>query len=1048
MLSQSRIGRTEASKLGISIFDCKGLSISDMRRLIQEEALRKGPGQDRTLESARTQPDPTMSVEADQVIEVRDASRDNRTMELDASEIEILGQAPSKPGAPAVDESVTALLADIDRHSGLPPAQPRPKMVGERSDDSVLFSLGEPESRVGGDASVLASLSELQRIGAERKAEEATEPERPASPDSSVEMSLQELQQIERDRSAAEDEEKQAAARAEQERRAALEQRRLEEQQALEYARLVEAEEQLGRAVDELMESVPPEQAGETKSLVYRMGEIEMLLFSEHFREGKAVWLLPVGLGGRAEELSDKVGDAPMITIIDKTYFICAQRHGMEKAVEAVRKGENLVLSKKPLERPAEAEAQADWPASSPWGQDYITRTLEGEELTSGKIVLPERAMRWLMPAPHEGMDENAARAILRRFRDEPRIVLGGKPFFVFAGNEGFAGAKWCVRTGNLLQIWATQGTEYDMVSSMGGSLPAVRVMEGTETTGPGVPVGNGPARYMLQGDELVAGFGALPERALRWLVPAPDEDMKDRVSESIRKKFSNDTKITLNGRSYYIFEGEEGFANASWCARTGNILYIWPQAVTEYDYLGSMAGADGALRTVKESGWPERFLYHRMDDDERARWSSLFADQVPVLMHPMPDPATEIAEERAMLEEMPAILGCRTVSLGGNSYFALPVQNVMIWKEMVVRYPKTRIASSDGEVLSLWEEAGRSLFASTTFHIFDSKAKGPSLPPHGGHVVPYDDEVLDVEALYEFGKKSRYLYPLPENVGEMGVDTFNNLLSITTREVKKSGHSPLLSLHGRWYFALEYSYAGSRLTTLEDGKLRIYPENHAGTSQQDLLARMRGRLARQEPDDEFTRLPADPGQRKPLLTSFPPGRVRYLFNIDADDPNYTPRDSDIVVKDGDLQSVWRMTDHPIPGMTIAVARQGERIIPIREEEPQGRSASELLAAIPADFGKRDPTVELSAADLIVEPPQGPAKSIPPPVPRRRTSPAPAEPSTPAVQIHTGEYEIIAGEGDGSAAKPRTPKPPPPKRKGDDQPVELGSGEFEIDDEE
>ncbi len=1062
MLTQRRIGRSEASKLGVSIFDCRGLSIEDMRELIRAESLARSP--QRTLESAKapTQPDPTISVDADQIVEVKDASRDNRTMELSADEVEVVS-APRPARADESYGSVTALLADIDRRSGIPPAQPRQKMIGERSEDSVLFQMdgdaggsadssvltsleeirglgseapkpeprrigqrsedsvlfqvGEPASS-SGDSSVQISLEEVQRLGLAMAAERAANPPREAAakiaraPESSVEMSLHDLDDLERERVAREEAQRKEAEAAAAEERRKTEAARREREDAAEKARIRQAEEQLGRAVDELLESSAPEEGGE-RSLVYKMGEVEMLLYSDMLRQGRSAWLLPVGLSGRPGEDAATmagIGDAPTITIADKTYFICAQRHGVEKAVEAVRKGTTLTLSKKPLEIPVEVEIEADEPAAQegglPWKQEYITHMLEGDDLVAARIVLPERAVRWLMPAPDETTKEAAARAILKRFGDEPRLTINGKSYFVFQGAEGFAGAKWCARTGNMLQAWSASATDYELDSSMGGSEPAVRALEPTDSEGPGLKWDGGHVRHILQGDELVSAFGALPERAVRWLIPAPEAGASDKTSQSIRKKFGSEPRLTVKGKEYYVYEGEDGFANAHWCARIGNILNVWPQAMTEYDYMGSVGGsvAAGALRTVRESGWPERFFYHDMDAAERQAWTSLFKERTPILLHPVPDADTGISHERTMLEEMPKVWGCHTVSLGGKSYYAVRIDGVNGWKAMVAQYPQTRIASADGDQLSIWEEAGRSLFVSTTFRIFETSEVGPPLPAGEGRVVPYDEEILDVELLHQSGKKSRYIYPLPENVGDMGIETFNNLLAIATGEARRTGQSPLITIQGRWYFALEYSYAGTRVTSFQEGALTIHPEGYIASSQGE---------------EEFVRLPSDPRMRHALRTSFPPGEVRYLYEVDSNDPNYEPRGDDMIVKDGAVTRVWRMADHPIPGVTRAVIRKGERIIPLREEP--GSAELERPAPSPVRSGARDPTVELDVGDLMVEPPQPSAPSPPrrmtsrgpPPAPSRRPAEkkaeAPKEPSG-AIEIHTGEYELADDE--------------------------------------
>ncbi len=1042
---QRRVGQTAASRLGISIFDCTGKTIKQLKGLVEAEALRRA----------------AESEQATEKVQAADRARENRTMALDDSELEVLseggksegsGDAPTDPkaGPPAEarpeDEmgDVDGLLRDIGRLTGRPP-RPERKLTAQRGDDSVLFTIkkdGEPAAE-GADSSVMLSLADLQRVGAERAAEPKPEPKPAAAPakkrpESSVEMSLQELQGIEQERLEAERIEAERAAeqmRLAQEKEAARlaeERRRAEaEANAREEAQLREDDERLSREVDELLESFPPDETADRVSAC-QLSEVQLLLYSDILPEGRRMWMIPVSLSNHPEqdtELMALIGGSPAITLAERTYYICTESHGIAKAVEAVRRGRELALARHAPEPSAEIPVEVDeTELGLPWKQDFIAHTLEGDELRDAAIVLPERAVRWLLPVPDAGSSEGAAKALFRRFKDEPRLTIGGRSYFVFAGKEGFAGAKWCARTGSLLQVWSEPGTDYSLEDSADGSSGSIRVLDTSKgAEGAGIPWDEGHVRYMLQSEEYVASFAALPERAVRWLIPAPEPDMKDRVSESIRRKFADEPKLELNGKTYYVYSGEDGFAGARWCARTGNVLNVWPQAMTDYEYAGSLGGrsAEGALETVKETGWPERFFYHRMSAEEMEAHAGLFPEGEPVLMHPVPPADTAISGERTMLEELPA-LGARKAVLGGNEYFVVPLDSMSAWRHITIYCPKTRVAARTEDRLGIWEEAGAILFNGTTFNVYPAENRGPPLVRDGGHVVPFENEELDVEYLYQGGKKSRYLFAVPERVGEIGAETFNNLVQIAASEARKTGQSPLISLQGRWYFALEYAYVGSRLTSLEEDRIRVYPVNEAGISQRDLLAEMKARIIQKRVgnDAEFVTLSTDPGMRSKLLTSFPPGKVRYLYNIDPDDPNYAPEASDLIVRDGDVQSVWRMSDQPIPGMTIPVMRKGDVVFLVEE------ARRESIAPRPVQPARPEPTMELSAGDLMIEPPMVLKPNPAPPVPARKGTiqgfPAihelAQEPSEPPMEVSSGQIVIDSGEMQAGAAGAKKPE--------------------------
>jgi ankyrin repeat protein len=101
-----------------------------------------------------------------------------------------------------------------------------------------------------------------------------------------------------------------------------------------------------------------------------------------------------------------------------------------------------------------------------------------------------------------------------------------------------------------------------------------------------GVVLGDDIISFIISETELAMCVDALPNGVVRWLVPVPPADTE---STQVLGKFKNDKPVSFGGEQYFISDAEGGFAGARKVVRTGNIVRVFPDALTQYDFVGDV---------------------------------------------------------------------------------------------------------------------------------------------------------------------------------------------------------------------------------------------------------------------------------------------------------------------------------------------------------------------------------------------------------------------------------------------------------------------------
>ncbi|MFN7991737.1 MAG: hypothetical protein U0R44_06300 [Candidatus Micrarchaeia archaeon] len=875
MASLRKRGETKAQELGVSSFDTRLLSLRSIARILDAEG-----GPDRP---AAKPPNP---------------GTENRTVEL--SMVEIIEQPPARRRRPkkknAVDE-VDELIRDLEeRHSTRPPpslaepvAAPQIPLTGARGENSVLFRISSepanPESSIvtsladlqrlgrelraeppevkaaASESSVVTSLAELQKIEAERVQAPPAKPAlKKAQPESSVVESLEEIRRIHEERVAAEEMERMARLQMEMEAAALKEKEEAEQARIQEEAAALIREEMLAREVDDLLDSLPPPGEHDARSTIYKLNEKETIIFKDDFPEGQGRWIIPVDHAGDAdsEEAVDRILASPTIVLAGKSYYICEERHGIEKAVRAVRKGDALSLSNESPEASVEIQIEVDF--GIPWGDEHVEHRLSEDERVMCDDLMPERKVLWLVPVPPSGTKDKGDLEVITRFKEEPIVRIAGK--------------------------------------------------------------------------------------------------------------------------AYYVYEGESGYGNARKIARVGDTLQVWPVATTDYEILGepSMEIKKPLSQPArKRSEWPDSFYTHQMSEEEMADHRDHLPEGAPVLIYPVPEPGSEISLDRTVVRDLAEKHSAQRVLLGGREYFAFRMREISAWREIAIMCPQTRVASRHGRTINIWEENGSRLFSNTAAG-GTSGHTGPPLPPTEGYVFPSPAELLDLEGLYNLGKKSRYLYALPDDLGKMNIDSFNSLVMIGVNEAKETSMSPLISIRGRWYMALEYPMEGARRTELRRERIYVHPSRPSWDGK---LGELRARLVakRKAGEPEVVRLPQEPRARLAAIRMFKEGEARFVIHVEPGMEKAVPESQRFQTVDGETVSTWRVVEEDIPGHAIAVMRRGEDIFPIEQRAesvraPPRRSTMAYGTKIRAPEEASEAAIEVTSGQIIVEPAgNGPPRS-------------------------------------------------------------------------
>ncbi len=408
---------------------------------------------------------------------------------------------------------------------------------------------------------------------------------------------------------------------------------------------------------------------------------------------------------------------------------------------------------------------------------------------------------------------------------------------------------------------------------------------------------------YRLTNDEIAICEQALPNRQRRYILPVPEEDEKG--AEMVKMALKDEDKVRIAGKSYFIMDME--FAGAKIVARVGNVINVWPHAATNYEFLGKI-GVD--TPEYDEVEWSNKIIL-KVRDEEKEIADGLIPQNRPVLLHPVPAPYTKNPYNLKIMKDCSEV---PIADIDGDEYYVLEPENMAVWREIVFNMKKARMADRSGDSVSLWSKAinGYILFSGgDTCHLGKyGEPCAPLIPKgHRGIVEPYNAEVVDIMTVYADGERTRYLYPMPDKISGMDADTLRSLMVIATGYVDKENHSPLISLRGRWYMALEFPWQGARKTSYEDGAITIHSEDNGESKFRKMQLELQQK--REENEAPIVKLPSDPEQRVRLMQRFPEHKSRYLLAVAENVETQAP---DVWIKNGDEATRYLVFDKPVQG--------------------------------------------------------------------------------------------------------------------------------------
>lgn len=423
--------------------------------------------------------------------------------------------------------------------------------------------------------------------------------------------------------------------------------------------------------------------------------------------------------------------------------------------------------------------------------------------------------------------------------------------------------------------------------------------------SGPGLIWDNEIRRYELEDNSDAMG---LPEKEVRWIIPTEEA-----------------TGIEIRGKCYHITE--EHAAGSMACLRNGNTLHVWSSLKHEPELLESLG-----VREYQQAEWPEGDVSKRLTKPEFDSYSRVLPENRAVLLHPSPDEDTRNEHDKIIRSIYDGTVP--EITIGDRSYYILDIEKMSDWMDNVFNLPNTRMAARTGDLISVWNMNGYSLFKceSTVHHRTSYGPRGDPLPEKGG-VKVYDMEKADVSEVYKTniaeqkGTRDMYLYELPERISDMDAEELVRLISISTKYIEKEGHSPLISVRGRWHIALEHPNPNAVQTSYEEGMVIVHTEAPEWSR---ALQNMKVTMQHRKDDDSFVTMPKDPKARMPLLELFPADACRYLLLAKEGELYDVPL---VTVENGHGSSQYWVFKTPVEG-SFMVERNGESITKVEPRKP------------------------------------------------------------------------------------------------------------------
>ncbi len=112
-----------------------------------------------------------------------------------------------------------------------------------------------------------------------------------------------------------------------------------------------------------------------------------------------------------------------------------------------------------------------------PWEEQHSIYRLTDREQQECEKALPERETRWVLPVPPGDSKEKGEVAILAQFAHETRREFNGREYYIV--QKPFGGAKRAARTGCLLHIWPESSTDYEFLGEVSGETGLSQPMTG-----------------------------------------------------------------------------------------------------------------------------------------------------------------------------------------------------------------------------------------------------------------------------------------------------------------------------------------------------------------------------------------------------------------------------------------------------------------------------------------------------------------------------------------------------------------------------------------
>jgi hypothetical protein len=411
-----------------------------------------------------------------------------------------------------------------------------------------------------------------------------------------------------------------------------------------------------------------------------------------------------------------------------------------------------------------------------------------------------------------------------------------------------------------------------------------------------GIPWKDEPITYKLGRQEKESCLSALEEGKRRLIIPVPEGD--DEAATFVKSALNKEDLVLLAGRPYYVID-EPFVTGTKTVAMVGDTLHVWPTEMTSHALLQAMRVECDEYEIVK---WGKTPIL-RLQDDERSLVYDQMPENRPRLLYPVPSKDTKHDHNRQVLQ---AYSAQPVVSIGGRHYYVMNIRSMAEWKLHTANLPNARMAVRDGDMVTPW--TGRNMNGYSLFQWPTGRREGsygkrgaPLRPKQIGACTEevYESEVAAITEVYENGQATRYLYPMPENIGEMDANQYQAVMLAAGGYINNNQHSPLISIRGRWYLALEAPWMDTRTSTFDGRTISLHAdvpkerdlrpnareatEEITGSMLVDGTQALTSSMVLEE-NTPIIGLPEDMEARLPIMAQFPENQPRWLQPVGLDE--------------------------------------------------------------------------------------------------------------------------------------------------------------------